>query len=103
MLRDRLGVSERRACRIAGQHRSTQRYRPMTAADDAALRAELRMIAAKAAAVGLPARTRTAAGAGLERESQARAAPVARGRAARPGPATQASAPRRLDRRRRPA
>ena len=28
MLRDRLGVSERRACRIVGQHRSTQRHQP---------------------------------------------------------------------------
>ncbi len=42
MLRDRLGVSERRACRYVGQHRSTQRHEPTTAGDDAALRAELR-------------------------------------------------------------
>ena len=28
MLRDRLGVSERRACRVTGQHRSTQRHEP---------------------------------------------------------------------------
>ena len=42
MLRDRLGVSERWACRVVGQHRSTQRHEPKTAADDAALRAELR-------------------------------------------------------------
>ena len=39
MLRDRLGVSERRACQIAGQHRSTQRHEPMRAEDDEALRA----------------------------------------------------------------
>jgi putative transposase len=44
MLCDRLGVSERRACRYAGQHRSTQRYEPRTAADDAALRERLRRI-----------------------------------------------------------
>jgi putative transposase len=44
MLRDRLGVSERRACRIAGQHRSTPRHEPTTAGDDAALRAELRKL-----------------------------------------------------------
>ena len=44
MLCDRLGVSERRACRIAGQHRSTQRHEP-TCGDDGALRAELRRIA----------------------------------------------------------
>ena len=41
MLRDRLGVSERWACRVVGQHRSTERYEPKRAADDAALRAEL--------------------------------------------------------------
>ena len=28
MLRDRLGVSERWACRVCGQHRSTQRREP---------------------------------------------------------------------------
>jgi putative transposase len=37
MLCDRLGVSERWACRVVGQHRSTQRHEPKTAADDAAL------------------------------------------------------------------
>jgi putative transposase len=42
MLRDRLGVSERWACRVVGQYRSTQRHEPVRAADDAALRAELR-------------------------------------------------------------
>ena len=42
MLRDRLGVSERWACRVVGQHRSSQRYEPRRADDDAALRAELR-------------------------------------------------------------
>ena len=42
MLRDRLGVSERWACRVTGQHRSTERYEPQPAEDDAALRAELR-------------------------------------------------------------
>ncbi len=37
-------MSERRACRLAGQHRSTQRHEPIVVADDAALRAELRRI-----------------------------------------------------------
>jgi putative transposase len=46
MLRDRLGVSERWACRVVGQHRSTQRHEPVRAADDAALRAELRKFSA---------------------------------------------------------
>jgi putative transposase len=44
MLQDRLGISERRACRIVGQHRSTQRHEPALAPDDQALRAELRRI-----------------------------------------------------------
>jgi len=44
MLVDRLGLSERRACRFAGQSRSTQRYCPQVAQDDAALRARLRKI-----------------------------------------------------------
>jgi len=44
MLQDRLGLSERRACQITGQHRSTQRHRAAVAEDDAALRARLREI-----------------------------------------------------------
>lgn len=47
MLRDRLGVSERWACRVVGQHRSTQRYEPTRAEDDAALRQGLREISAE--------------------------------------------------------
>jgi len=46
MVCDRLGVSERWACRVVGQHRSTQRREPVRAADDAALRAELRRFSA---------------------------------------------------------
>lgn len=42
MLQDRLGLSERRACQIAGQHRSTQRHEPRRAVDDGALRGRLR-------------------------------------------------------------
>jgi putative transposase len=44
MLEDRLGVSERRACQIARQHRSTQRREPAVAEDDAALRTRLRRL-----------------------------------------------------------
>ena len=44
MLQDRLGLSERRACRIVGQHRSTQRREALRAGDDGALRARLRRI-----------------------------------------------------------
>jgi len=42
MLVDRKGLSERRACQITGQHRSTQRREPCVAEDDAGLRARLR-------------------------------------------------------------
>ena len=45
MLRDRLGVSERWACRVVGQHRSTQRREPLVADDDELLRAALRAFA----------------------------------------------------------
>jgi len=45
MLSDRLGLSERRACRYVAQHRSTQRREPIVAADDQALRDALRQIA----------------------------------------------------------
>ena len=44
MLQDRLGLSERRACRYAGQHRSKQRHSPLGAGEDAGLRAALRQI-----------------------------------------------------------
>jgi len=47
MLRDRLGLSERRACRYVGQHRSTQRHEPVRVEDDQALRAELRRFSAE--------------------------------------------------------
>ncbi len=46
MLCDRLGVSERWACKVIGQHRSTQRREPERAGDDAALRAQLRAFSA---------------------------------------------------------
>jgi len=45
-VRDRLGVSERRACRYVGQHRSTQRREATVAGDDQPLRAALRQFAA---------------------------------------------------------
>ncbi len=44
MLQDRLGLSERRACRYVGQYRSTQRHEPVVAGEDQALRSELRGI-----------------------------------------------------------
>ncbi len=46
-MQERLGFSERRACRLAGQHRSTQRHEPAVAVDDAAIRAQLRVFSRK--------------------------------------------------------
>lgn len=42
MLQDRLGLSQRRACRIVGQHRSTQRHTPGEPDPDRGLRRWLR-------------------------------------------------------------
>lgn len=42
MLQERLDISERRACQIAGQHRSTQRHCPVRGLSDDAIRARLR-------------------------------------------------------------
>jgi putative transposase len=47
MLMDRKGLSERRACRYAGQHRSTQRLSLSIAPEDGALRGRLREISRK--------------------------------------------------------
>jgi len=44
MLCERLELSERRACEIAGQHRSTQRHKPKLTDDDERLRERLRGI-----------------------------------------------------------
>jgi putative transposase len=46
-LQDRFGVSERRACRVVAQHRSTQRHRPLRGFDEAHLRARLRAMSVK--------------------------------------------------------
>ena len=45
MLQERLGLSQRRACQIVGQHRSTQRHAPDPADPDQQLRARLRSFA----------------------------------------------------------
>jgi len=44
MLQERLRLSERRACRISGQHRSTQRHTPRRRDRDDALRTRLRSL-----------------------------------------------------------
>jgi Phage integrase family len=45
MLQERLGLSQRRACAIVGQHRSTQRHTPTEADPDRDLRERLRRFA----------------------------------------------------------
>jgi putative transposase len=48
MINERFGLSERRACQITGQHRSTQRHQPGDDADrDDALREQLRRLSAE--------------------------------------------------------
>ena len=42
-----LGVPERRACRVLGQHRSTQRKPPSTPDDEAALTADIVALATR--------------------------------------------------------
>jgi putative transposase len=45
MLQERLGISQRRACQIVGQHRSTQRHQPAEPDPDRDLQARLRRFA----------------------------------------------------------
>ncbi len=45
MLQERLGLSQRRACQIIDQHRSTQRHQPLEVDPDRELRARLRLFA----------------------------------------------------------
>src|SRR3954452_15643161 len=47
MLQDRFGVSERWACRVVGQHRSTQRHQPDRVDADQVVKALLREISAE--------------------------------------------------------
>jgi len=57
-----LGVSERRACRVLGQHRSTQRKVPQTSDDEAALTADIIALATTMAAMAIVASRRCCAG-----------------------------------------
>jgi len=45
MCQERFGMSQRRACTVIGQHRSTQRHQPASPDPDRDLRAELRVFA----------------------------------------------------------
>jgi hypothetical protein len=99
MLQDRLGLSERRVCRIAGQHRSTQHSQMgirSGARRGRAARPSARDLAG-ASALGLPARARPAARGGLVSEPQEDAAALARGGAARAAAVPEAATTRRVD------
>ena len=50
----KFGVSERLACRVLGQHRSTQRKAPKGRADDAALTADIIELATQYGRYGYP-------------------------------------------------
>ena len=51
-VQQRLGVSERRACEVLGQARSTQRRSRKRGADEAALRADVVKVAGRFVATG---------------------------------------------------
>jgi putative transposase len=53
-VKSELGLSERRICRVLGQHRSTQRRLPTTADDEAALTADIIALACKFGRYGYP-------------------------------------------------
>ena len=90
-----MAVSERFACRVTGQHRTTQRHQPAAAtpADpDAALRDLAARVGESPSAVGFPPRLSRRPRRGLGREPQEDPAVVARGRAAgAAAPTTQTS------------
>ena len=44
-LQGRFGISERKACRLTSQHRSSQRYRRVLLPEEAVLRERLRLLA----------------------------------------------------------
>jgi putative transposase len=98
MLQDRLGISERRACRIVGQHRSTQRHQPDLAPDDAALRAELRNISRRRPRWGYRRAHQLPLEQGGAAEPQAHATAVARGRSQGAAAAPQAPQAGHVDR-----
>jgi hypothetical protein len=78
LLRDRLDVSERWACQVVGQHRSTQRREPFLAGGDQTLREALRKVATERPRWGYRrAHARlVGAGNGVHRARRALAEPV---------------------------
>jgi hypothetical protein len=82
-LREVFGVSERRACRVTGQQRTTRRHARRVLAPEEAWRARLRAHCSNLATVWVPARLGAAAPRGMAGPSQVGTMAVARGRAAR--------------------
>jgi len=77
-LRERFGVSERRACRVVGQHRSTQRLDPpLASAAEGELRAWLRAFSRSRPRWGWRRAAKQARREGWVVNAQARSAPVA--------------------------
>ena len=83
MLQDRLELSERRACRVTGQHRSTQRRLPTRGRGDDELRTELHAFSHGHPRWGYRPAVGDIARGGLGRESQAGTTALARGGAGR--------------------
>ena len=77
MLQDRLELSERRACRVTGQHRSTQRRLPARGRGDDALQDGVTRLLAWPPPLGLPPGLGDLARGGMEREPQAGATALA--------------------------
>ena len=70
-VRQRLGVGERRACRVLGQARSTQRRIPKRSEDEQALREDVVKVARRFGRYGYRNGDRDAEDGGLGREPQA--------------------------------
>jgi transposase InsO family protein len=76
-LQEAFGVSERRACRVLGQPRSTQRQRPSLREEEERLVRRILRVGAAASALRLPADLGAAAPGRAEGQPQARLAAVA--------------------------
>ena len=89
-LQARFGVSQRRACRVAGQHRTTQRRPlPVRPGEEARLRARLRRIAREHPRLAWRVLRREPGRPLVGHQPQAHPAAVARGGPGSPGPEPQ--------------
>ena len=88
----KLGVTERRACLVLGQHRSTQRKVPTRPDDEAALTADIVALAVQYGRYGYRRIAALLRSRRLEREPEARRADLATGGAEGPDEAAQARA-----------